>query len=153
LISKEIEYFIELTNNFFDTRNTGESLVIETPYLTKSIIKLLQPYTTRISISGKYYGNLYLTAEKKFVEKVIQSFGKTNFAEERIVDALGEVANTISGNAREFLGRQFVISVPHFCKNNVISDEFSTGMNSYVIPFKWHNCKALLIVSYSFDDE
>ena len=58
----------------------------------------------------------------------------------------GEVANTISGNARRDFGREFVISVPSVVasKNGRFAPPVSA--RSFVIPLNWRTHSAKLIV-------
>jgi chemotaxis protein CheX len=60
-------------------------------------------------------------------------------------DLVGEVANTISGNARRDLGKGFVISVPKVVAN--ASDPFVVPHErSFVIPINWRTHAAKLVV-------
>ena len=58
---------------------------------------------------------------------------------------MGEVANTISGNARRDFGKNFLISVP-----TVIAHESETvttpNTRAYVIPINWRTHSAKLVV-------
>jgi chemotaxis protein CheX len=70
---------------------------------------------------------------------------ETDCSEETILDLVGEVANTISGNARRDFGKSFLISVP-----TVIAREpdkvTAPHPRSYVIPINWRAHSAKLVV-------
>ena len=61
------------------------------------------------------------------------SLGETDTSEEMLIDTVGEVANTLSGNARESLGKNFIISVPKVVKGYP-DRKNSTNQRVYVLP-------------------
>jgi len=62
-------------------------------------------------------------------------------------DLVGEVANTISGNARRDFGRDFVISVPSVLSGERPEVALPPGARSFVIPINWRSHSAKLVVS------
>jgi chemotaxis protein CheX len=63
-------------------------------------------------------------------------------------DLVGEVANTISGNARRDFGREFVISVPCVLTGEKRPElPVKPGMRSFIIPINWRSHSAKLVVS------
>gem|GEM_PF-881613 len=70
---------------------------------------------------------------------------ETDTSDENIKDLVGEVANTISGNARRDFGKSFVISVPVVIAHD--SDKVTTPHpRSFVIPINWRTHSAKLVV-------
>ena len=70
---------------------------------------------------------------------------ETDSSEENILDLVGEVANTISGNARRDFGKNFVISVPTVIAHD--PDKVTAPHSrSYVIPINWRTHSAKLVV-------
>jgi len=61
-------------------------------------------------------------------------------------DLVGEVANTISGNARRDFGRNFVISTPTICDRNNAATAAATTGRSFVIPINWRSYAANVVV-------
>jgi chemotaxis protein CheX len=61
-------------------------------------------------------------------------------------DLVGEVANTISGNARRDFGRDFVISVPSVMANEGGRFRPPGHGRPFVIPINWRSHSAKLIV-------
>ncbi len=55
---------------------------------------------------------MYFTAPKAMLTVLLMKMQENDFSHETMRDLVGEVANTISGNARRDFGRDFVISVP-----------------------------------------
>jgi len=70
---------------------------------------------------------------------------ETDTSDENIKDLVGEVANTISGNARRDFGKNFVISVPVVIAHDL--DKVTTPHpRSFVIPINWRTHSAKLVV-------
>jgi len=59
---------------------------------------------------------------------------------------VGEVANTISGNARRDFGRNFIISTPTICDRTNAATAAATTGRSFVIPINWRSHSAKLVV-------
>ena len=68
---------------------------------------------------------------------------ESDFSHETMRNLGGEVANTISGNAR----RDFVISVPSVLSGERPEVPQKPGSRSFVIPINWRSHSAKLIVS------
>jgi chemotaxis protein CheX len=66
-----------------------------------------------------------------------------------IRDLVGEIANTLSGNAREEFGRDFLISVPIVSTDRNVRFQFPRDCRNYVIPIIWQTEKAFLLVCLS----
>ena len=65
----------------------------------------------------------------------------------RRVDLVGEVANTISGNARRVFGPDFMISVPVVVAGSAKAIQVPRNVKAYIIPLRWHKYEAALVVS------
>ena len=58
--------------------------------------------------------------------------------------------NTLSGNSRKHLGSNFVISIPQMVNNDEVTDiDLMDEEHAYVIPLKWQDNDAAMIVSMS----
>jgi len=144
----QIQIFVKSITNYFD-KITGISSETGVPFLKEREKSILMEYTGVIGISGKIKGAVYFTADKKFLSELLEHItpGAEN-TNENLADIAGELANTISGNAQEILGRGFHISVPViFSKSN--STEKSSLIikaSTFVIPLRWKTHKAYLAV-------
>ena len=67
-------------------------------------------------------------------------------SEDNLVDLVGEVANTISGNARKQFGSEFNISVPFVFKGQPQNVILPKDKHSFVIPLKWKNHDAGIVI-------
>ena len=102
-------------------------------------------YTGVIDISGARKGIVYFTARRAMLMVLLMRMHETDSSEETIKDLVGEVANTISGNARRDFGKNFLISVPTVIANE--PDKVTAPHSrSYVIPINWRTHSAKLVV-------
>ena len=72
---------------------------------------------------------------------------ETDFSDSTLCDLVGEVANTISGNARRDFGREFVISVPSVLTGDEVEVPMTRDLRPYVIPINWRSHSAKLVVA------
>jgi chemotaxis protein CheX len=104
-------------------------------------------YTGVISISGKREGVVYFTAPRAMLTVLLMKMQENDFSHETMRDLVGEVANTISGNARRDFGRDFVISVPSVLAGEKPAVPQKPGQRSFIIPINWRSHSAKLVVS------
>ena len=98
-----------------------------------------------IKVSGAREGVVFFTAPRGMLTVLLMRMQETDTSEETMRDLVGEVANTISGNARRDLGKGFVISVPNVVANG--SDPVvMPHPRSFVIPINWRTHAAKLVV-------
>src|SRR3954464_5527527 len=106
-----IQVFIDGVVRFFEHTN-DKNVKVGTPYLVENETPAAYDVTGIIGISGPYRGCVYFTAPRILLKHLLLSIGETETTNEYLFDLVGEVANTISGNARSSFGREFMISVP-----------------------------------------
>jgi len=104
-------------------------------------------YTGIINISGKREGVVYFTAPKAMLTVLLMKMQENDFSHETMKDLVGEVANTISGNARRDFGRDFVISVPSVLSGEKPELAHKPGQRAFIIPINWRSHSAKLVVS------
>jgi len=102
-------------------------------------------YTGVIGITGARKGIVYFTAPRGMLTVLLMRMQETDTSDENIKDLVGEVANTISGNARRDFGKNFVISVPIVIAHDL--EKVTTPyQRSFVIPINWRTHSAKLVV-------
>lgn len=142
----EIKTFVEGTTNYFDVA-AQQPASVGSPYLVTKGSPVIQDYTGVINISGKHEGVVYFTASRAMLTVLLMKMQETDFSHETMLDLVGEVANTISGNARRDFGHNFVISVPSVVAGNKIPIDVSADVRSFVIPINWRSHSAQLVVA------
>lgn len=138
----EIRTFINGTTNYFEIA-AQQAATVGSPYLVTDGNPGAYEYTGVISISGARTGIVYFTAPRGMLTVLLMRMQETDTSEENIKDLVGEVANTISGNARRDFGKNFHISVPVVHDTERVAAPHS---RSYVIPINWRTHSAKLVV-------
>ena len=90
---------------------------------------------------------VYLTAHKELLERLLVLIGEKDTSEALMVDLVGEVANTIAGNARSEFGEEFEISVPIVLRGAPDEILLPRKDRSFVIPITWRNRSAAIVIS------
>ena len=140
----ELRTFIDGTTRFFETL-TNQPATVGSPYLVTDGKPGAYEYSGVIKVSGAREGVVFFTAPRGMLTVLLMRMQETDTSEETMRDLVGEVANTISGNARRDLGKGFVISVP----NVIASGSDPVVMphpRSFVIPINWRTHAAKLVV-------
>jgi len=141
---ENIQVFIDAVTWYFkQTANT--EVKVGAPYLESNDSPQAMDYTGIIGISGDYKGCVYFTAPKVLLKHLLISMGENLTSEEQMVDMIGEVANTLAGNARKKLGRDFMISVPVVVNGAPSSIHLPKDLRSYVIPITWKGYAAAVV--------
>lgn len=142
----ELQVFINGAVNYF-AQLEGEPARVSTPYLMSSRVSVSKGYTGIIGISGARRGNVYFTAPPVFVKVLLMSLGESDTDQETLCDAVGEVANTISGNARRSFGSEFMISTPIVVAGELNDIVLPQTARSFVIPIAWRSYESALVIS------
>ena len=119
-----------LTANLASLRALADRRVVLTPY-------------------GDRYGSIYFTAPSVLLRHILVKHGRTEISELIMADVVGEVANTISGNARRVFGHDFIISTPRMLHGRVGAETLTLGARAFIIPIAWRAYQAALVVSLS----
>ncbi len=99
LQEQELKTFVEGTTNYFEVA-AQQPATVGSPYLVTDRNPGMHEYTGVINISGRREGVVYFTAPKAMLTVLLMKMQENDFSHENMRDLVGEVANTISGNAR-----------------------------------------------------
>jgi chemotaxis protein CheX len=114
---------------------------------TKIVKQPIYYYTGHIGITGSHKGGMVITCEKELVENVVRTvLGTENPGEDETVPMIGEIANTIAGNARVHFGSSFDISVPSVVVGVPEEIKFQLAEPTLVIPFTWEGAAGNAII-------
>ena len=141
-----LEVFVDGLTNYFEKTTSSEAKV-GTPFLIQDINNYLSDYTGIISISGNHKGSIFFTAPEVMIVKLIAEIGVLTTQDEKLMDLVGEISNTISGNARSTFGNQFMLSTPVLLKGKGERLRVSDVADIYVIPVLWKSMSAQLIIN------
>ena len=146
LQEQELKTFVEGTTNYFEVA-AQQPATVGSPYLVTDGTPAVHEYTGVITVSGRREGVVYFTAPKAMLTVLLMKMQENDFSHENMRDLVGEVANTISGNARRDFGNEFVISVPSVLTGERNDPPLISGARSFVIPINWRSHSAKLVVS------
>ena len=146
ITERDIHVFVDAVSNFF-LQTTRERAEIRSAYLALGAEPPVFDFTGAIQISGGYRGCIYFSAPRRLLTKWLLAVRDPYLNEENLLDAVGEIANTISGNAREHFGQTLEISVP--ARNAGAQLPFTLGpmARPFVIMLRWREHEAAVVVA------
>lgn len=108
--SEKLKVFVESVIAFFE--QAGDQLEeVSTPYINSNQTPVAYDFTGIITVSGQFEGTVYVSATSALLRKLLLVIGEPdNTSLALLKDLIGEIANTVSGNARSEFGSQFIIS-------------------------------------------
>ena len=152
-----VNVFIWSVWNFF-SKTTGIEPEVGTPYFFDEFEN--SDYTGIIGISGSQKGIVYITLCRSLMKTILQyqypHHDVTELDESRLEgflsDCAGEVANIVTGNARNYFGENFLISTPAVTSNANTSIKLEENNHGIVLPIKWKEYRCHLILSVKKPD-
>lgn len=143
---QELRVFIDIVSQYFE-RQTGRLPEIGSPYLGEPTVLPIYDFTGVIGISGERQGCVYFTANRDLLKQLLLHVGELDVSDSNLRDLVGEAANTISGNARQYFGPNFMISVPIVISGDANLIQVPRNVKAYILPLRWHKLEAVLVVS------
>lgn len=141
----EVNVFIDSVLRYFDA-TVQQAAECGTPHLALARSPDLSDYTGMIKITGKREGIVYFTAPKSMLCVMLMRMQETDMSHDNLCDLVGEIANTLSGNARRDFGTQFNISVPSVVHGRQTAVSYPADTRPIVIPIEWRKYHARLVV-------
>ena len=143
---QELRAFIDILSQYFE-RQTGRLPDLGSPYLGEPTALPIYDFTGVIGISGCRPGCVYFTAHRDLLRQLLLHVGESDLSDTNLSDLVGEVANTISGNARRIFGPEFMISVPVVVAGAAKAIQVPRNVKAYILPLRWHKLEAALVAS------
>lgn len=142
---QEIRTFVYGTTRYFEIA-AQQPASVGSPYLVTQGSPETAEYTGIISVSGRRNGIVYFTAPRGMLIVMLMKMNESDVSHENLCDLVGEVANTISGNARRDFGKDFMISTPEVKSGSTTDVQPPPGCRPMVIPINWRSHSAKLVV-------
>ena len=117
---------------------------IDTPYLNSNRSAIGYDYSGVIKISGFLEGCVYVSAPSPMLRELIKVMGEQDSSLGMMKDLLGEIANTIAGNARTEFGSDFIIAPPKIVEGIPGLPYLPKDRHSYITPFSWRGYHAII---------
>jgi chemotaxis protein CheX len=148
----DLKVFVKGTEHFFH-HITALPAEVSTPFIKEHGDRVILDFSAVIGISGSQRGCVYYTATREMIVDLLPHFGETDNNDDLLADCVGEIANTISGNAREYLGPNFMISVPVVFCGRPDDVRFPQEAPCFVLPIDWNGHRSSLILCLKRDDD
>ncbi|MCL2308670.1 MAG: chemotaxis protein CheX [Proteobacteria bacterium] len=146
ITEQEIEVFVGAVNRYF-AKITGEKAKIRSSFLAEGVIQPpIYDFTGVISLSGRYRGYVCFSATKIMLMRLLLAMQEPRHTDTHMLDAVGEIANTLAGNAREHFGEEMEISVPKTFQGPSELLKTAVRKRPYVIMIKWKQYEAAVII-------
>lgn len=95
----------------FFGKSLGVPAEFSASYLGENSFEIHE-FTGVIGLSGQYAGNVVVSAARPLLRETLIMQGEHDLSDENLLDAVGEIANTVAGNARRHFGAGLEISPP-----------------------------------------
>ncbi|OBX75350.1 chemotaxis protein CheX [Faucicola atlantae] len=146
--AEKLHVFVESVAHFFK-QIRSDNVEVDTPYLNDNTTPLAYDYSGIINITGPLEGCVYVSSETPMLRNILLHMGEPATTEELLKDLVGEIANTVSGNARREFGSDFIISTPIVINGAPSETYLPRNKRSYIIPVKWDRYKTLIGICLS----
>ena len=144
LSESDLKVFIDAVTHYF-SHLTGEPAEIRSSYLTDAAMPRFD-YTGLITVSGNFRGCVYFSAPRLLLRELLIQLQEPDTCEGNLLDAVGEVANTISGNARRHFGSSLDISVPITIRGATEQIKAAVRARPFAILLRWQRYEAVVVV-------
>jgi len=141
-----VRVFTDAVKHFF-AQVAVDEVAVDTAFLAVDGEPAYYDYTGLIAVAGEFRGCVYFSAPRVMLRHLLTAMGEADHRDENLLDLVGEVANTLSGNAREHFGSAFAISVPVKVKGRPERPAAHGRKSSpFVISVGWKSYSAAVVV-------
>lgn len=142
--TSQLRTFVESTLEYFE-KITGVKAVAGVPRTLEDTDDFLSEITGAIGIAGDLQGAIYITGKEAFFSDLLAAFNpKAERSRDNILDAAGELANTVAGNGQRSFGSSMRISVPMIITGK--NPQIRMREPRFVIPIDWQGHSFALVV-------
>ena len=150
MTDNELKIFINAVTHYF-AQLTREPATVRAAYLANGEIPHFD-YTGLITVSGRYRGCVYFSTSGDALRALLLEFREPDRRESNLLDAVGEIANTIAGNARRHFGRELEISAPVTIRGVPEQIKSAVRARPFAIQLDWSNHDAVMVVDLALED-
>lgn len=140
---EKLGVFLSSISAFF-AQISDTQIAIDTPYLHDNKSAIGYDYSGIIKITGPVEGYVYISAPSTMLRALINIMDESDSSLRMMKDLLGEMANTIAGNARTEFGTDFIIAPPEIVVGAPSAAYLPKDRNSYITPFSWGGYQAVI---------
>jgi chemotaxis protein CheX len=142
----ELKLFVDSVRRYFQVVTRQEPQVTSAFLATGDIDG--HDYNGIVTFSGSYNGHVIVSMPPALLKELLLLQGETDLSDSNLLDAVGEIANTLGGNARKTLGSALQISVP-MKLHGASGIKARVRKHPCVITLRWNHQPALVCVDMS----
>lgn len=143
---EDIEILAKTVTEYFEV-STGKLAQVRSAWLLEQTEPVIRDdYNGLIKVSGGYVGSICFSAPRKLLDYLLLAAGDSQYTEEKYLDIVGEIANTLSGRARKHFGETMEISTPTAFTANAPKVKPQAAGHPYAIPILFRSLEANLVV-------
>ena len=139
----DLKLFVDSIRNYLKV-TTRQEPQITSAFLGTGDIEGFE-FNGMVTFSGSHNGHVIVSMPDKLVREILVLQHETDLRDKNLLDAVGEIANTLAGNARKSLGSDLEISVPVKLQG-AHSITARVRKHPYVITLRWNHYSALVCV-------
>lgn len=143
LSEDELKLFVDSVRNYFK-KTTSQIPSITSAFLGGGDISAYE-FNGVVTFSGSYTGQVIVSMPKQLLRELLLVQSETDLSDPNLLDTVGEIANTLAGNARKKLGSDLGISVPVKLQGSTAS-RAKVRKHPYIITLEWCHKPALVCV-------
>ncbi|HEX9720828.1 MAG TPA: chemotaxis protein CheX [Ramlibacter sp.] len=139
----ELKLFVDSVRRYFQVTTRQEPQITSAFLGTGDIDG--HDFNGIVSFSGSYNGHVIVSMTAQLLRELLLLQGETDLSTGNLLDAAGEIANTLGGNARKMLGSGLQISVP-VKLHGASGVKARVRKHPYVITLRWNHQPAMVCV-------
>ena len=143
LTADELKMFVDSVREYFRV------VTRQDPQITSAFLATAElqghDYNGIVSFSGSFNGHVLVSMPGQLLRELLLLQGETDLSQGNLLDAVGEIANTLGGNARKSLGPALQISVP-VKLNGSGGIQARVRKHPYAITLKWNHQPAVVCI-------
>lgn len=143
LVEEELKLFVHSVCHYFQV-TTAQEPQVTSAFLASSEIEGHE-FNGLVTFSGSYNGHVMVSMPGKLVRELLLLQRETDLSDTSLLDTVGEITNTLAGNARKSLGAGLQISVPVKLQG-AAAITARVRQRPYAITLRWNHQSALVVV-------
>lgn len=146
MLERDVQVFIDGLTHYFKTV-AKKKVEVGTPFLKESGHSVAREFNGVIDISGVRKGTVTFTAPRELLAELLTQVGGSEVNDDTLWDLVGEVANTLAGNARRSFGPDFSLAPPKIVNAFEHPELVPEPPGTFVVPIEWANNQGALLIS------
>lgn len=143
LTEDDLKLFVDSVRRYFKVTTRQQPDITSAFLGTRDVTA--HEFNGVVSFSGNYSGHVVVSMPAPMLRELLVMQHETDLSDANLLDAVGEIANTLAGNARQALGSALNISVPVTLRGQS-GIQARVRQHPYVITLRWNHQPAMVFV-------